>query len=84
MNSAWNGTVLELLRHEPDHREGIEIPPMTRAEKMRFAKQALSGIPGAAKVFNDVFGGVGRSASEYVAPKLCGGDKVPAFLWAAK
>ena len=83
MNSAWSGTVLELLVPLPDHREGVDVPPMTRAEQMRFAKQALSGIPGAARAFNDVFGAP-RPVSDFVSPKLCGGEAVPAFLWAAK
>ena len=75
--------MLELLVPLPDHREGVDVPPMTRAEQMRFAKNALSGIPGAARTFNDVFGGP-KPVSDYVSPKLCGGDAVPAFLWAAK
>ena len=83
MNSAWSGTVLELLVPQPDHREAVDVPPMTRAEQMRFAKQALAGIPGASRVFNDVFGGK-RHASDYLPQKLCGGDEVPAFLWASK
>lgn len=83
MNSAWSGTVLELLVPLPDPREGVDVPPMTRAEQMRFAKMALSGIPGASRTFNDVFGAP-KPVSDFVSPALCGGDAVPAFLWAAK
>jgi hypothetical protein len=80
--SAWNGTILELLVRDYDHREGVEIPPMEMAEMRRFAKMALEHIPGAARTFNDVFTAT-RPASDYVAPKLLDVG-VPAFLWCSK
>ena len=83
MNSAWSGTVYEVLQAHTDTREEVDIPPMTKAEQMRFAKTALANIPGAKIAFNNVFGGV-QKVSDYVPQKLVGGDATPAFLWCAK
>jgi hypothetical protein len=77
--SAWHGTVLNMLDANYDGREEVTLPIMTASEQQRFAKVALAGIPGAHKVFNDVFGGK-RTASDFPPKKLIDVG-VPAFLW---
>jgi len=77
--SAWHGTVLMMLDSNYDGREEVTLPIMSGSEMQRFAKTALAGIPGAHKVFNDVFGGK-RTASDF-APKKLIDVGVPAFLW---
>ena len=77
--SAWHGTVLNLLDANYDGREEVTLPVMSASEMQRFAKISLSGIPGAHKVFNDVFGGK-RPASDF-PPKRLIDNGVPTFLW---
>ena len=77
--SAWGGTVLNVLDANPDGREEVTLPILSNLEQQRFAKFALSEIPGAHKLFNNVFGGK-RTASDYPAGKLID-NGVPTFLW---